>query len=258
MKAQAEPMPLRCLVSVRDAEEALHAAAAGVDFVDLKDPAAGALGALPLPLLHELASLLRAQALPVRPAVSATVGDLPLAGPAALQALLQQVQAVGACGVDHVKVGIPGDPLDALARGQALVALRALAGLRLPVVPVFIIDQGLDMALVAEACALGFALQMLDTSDKGAGSLLQRLPQAALRQFIQAVQAAGAQPGLAGALRLQDVPALRLLAPAFAGFRSAVCAGPRSGALSPQRLAALLRALQDEPLPAGKPAALQA
>lgn len=253
---RVEAAPLRCLVSVRDSSEAGLAAAAGVDFIDLKDPAAGALGALPLQQLQALSALLRSTAKAARPAVSATVGDLPLAGPAALAALLQQVQAVAGCGVDHVKVGIPGDPLDADARAAALAALRALAALPMPgarpaqIVPVFIVDQGLDMALVAEACALGFALQMLDTSDKGAGSLLQRLPLPALRGFIAAVRAAGGQPGLAGALRLQDVPVLRPLAPAFAGFRSAVCDGPRSAALCPQRLHALLQAMRCPPVQA--------
>lgn len=247
-------MPLRCLVSVRDSAEAAQAAAAGVDFVDLKDPAAGALGALPLQQVRELSALLRSTAHAARPAISATVGDLPLAGAAALAALLQQARAVAGCGVDYVKVGIPGDPLDADVRAAALAALRTLAVLPLPgarpaqIVPVFIIDQGLDMALVGEACALGFALQMLDTSDKGAGSLLQRLGLPALRGFIAHVRAAGGQPGLAGALRLQDVPALRQLAPAFAGFRSAVCEGPRSTALCPQRLQALLQAMRCPPL----------
>nr|WP_231497814.1 (5-formylfuran-3-yl)methyl phosphate synthase [Methylibium sp. T29-B] len=35
---------MRLLVSVRNVEEALAAAAAGVDFIDLKEPSAGALG----------------------------------------------------------------------------------------------------------------------------------------------------------------------------------------------------------------------
>ena len=42
--------------------------------------------------------------------------------------------------------------------------------------------------------------------------------------------------GLAGALRAEHQPLLRALAPDFAGFRTAVCAGDRSSALDPQRL----------------------
>ena len=42
----------------------------------------------------------------------------------------------------------------------------------------------------------------------------------------------------------------RRLAPDFAGFRSAVCAGDRAGALDAGRLAALLALLADGPGPA--------
>jgi hypothetical protein len=45
--------------------------------------------------------------------------------------------------------------------------------------------------------------------------------------------------GLAGALRLADLPALVRLGPDFAGFRSAVCDGSREGRLDPGRLEAL-------------------
>jgi len=45
--------------------------------------------------------------------------------------------------------------------------------------------------------------------------------------------------GLAGALRVDDVPQLLALAPDFAGFRSAVCTGARDGALDAQRVRAL-------------------
>jgi hypothetical protein len=58
--------------------------------------------------------------------------------------------------------------------------------------------------------------------------------------------------GLAGALRLADAPALAALAPDFAGFRSAVCAGDRSGTLDPQRLRDLAAALRQAQLPIGR------
>jgi len=67
---------------------------------------------------------------------------------------------------------------------------------------------------------------------------------AELRHFLQAVRAAGAMAGLAGALRLRHLPALRELAPDFAGFRSAVCEGDRRAALDAQRLRALALALR--------------
>lgn len=218
------------LVSVRSAAEAEVAARAGVDFIDLKEPRAGALGGLPVATIADIVAGLRA--LGPHGAVSATIGDLPTAD---LAGVLARVDAVAACGVDIVKVGIERLP-------EATALLDALAGSGRTVVPVFVADRGLDDAAVARAAALGFAGVMADTADKAAGSLFDLLPGPALRRFVDAVRAAGRPVGLAGALRLADWPRLATLAPDFAGFRSAVCDGDRGGALQAGRVSALLAA----------------
>ena len=227
---------MRLLVSVRNVAEAREVAAAGVDFIDLKDPADGALGGLPVPTIAAVVQALRA--LPDRGRISATIGDH---ASDALATILQRVAAVAATGVDYVKVGIapgPGVPvlLDALARCGATV------------VPVFIADAGVPLAAVSAALAVVgedphvFPALMLDTQAKLGGSLLRRVPASDLAEFIEAVQAVGRLAGLAGALRLDELKSLRLLAPDFAGFRSAVCDGDRAGALVPQRVRALCEA----------------
>ncbi|WP_239142787.1 (5-formylfuran-3-yl)methyl phosphate synthase [Variovorax sp. WS11] len=232
---------MRMLVSVRSVPEALLAAGGGADFIDLKEPGEGALGGLPVATIAAIVRALRAHHI-ARP-VSATIGDLPMH---ALQRIRAQVEAVGACGVDYVKVGIERGP-------QAFAVLDALAACDRPVVPVFVADRGLDAALVAHACGLPFPALMADTADKQAGSLFDAVPMAQLRHFLAHVRAAGQLVGLAGALRTADVPLLQALAPDFAGFRSAVCVGDRATALCPQRLAALaalLRGQAVEPLAA--------
>lgn len=218
----------RVLISVRSVAEAELAARAGVDFIDLKEPQAGALGALPLPTVRACVAAVRTLAPAAR--ISATVGDWPadaLDGPTA------QARAVAACGVDDVKVGVPPGADALLAR---LAALRAEG---LPIVPVLLADHGVPTRLPA-----GFAAVMLDTQDKQGGSLRQRLPVADLAAFVRTVQAQGAWAGLAGALTLDDGVALAALAPDFLGFRSAVCSGSRSSRLCPERLRALLAALK--------------
>jgi len=112
------------------------------------------------------------------------------------------------------------------------------------VVPVFIADRGLDPALIAHALALGFPGVMADTADKRVGSLFDAVPRAALARFVAQARAAGVMVGLAGALRLQHAQALAALAPDFAGFRSAVCAGDRSAALDAALLRELATAMQ--------------
>lgn len=226
----------KLLVSVRTPEEALIAARGGADFIDLKEPRAGALGGLPVATIRDITAALRApgSTLPI----SATIGDLAMAE---LPAILRQVDAVGDCGVDYVKVGIEND-------ARAADVIETLARCGRPIVPVFIADRGIDFDMLGLAlrhtAARGgsYAGVMADTADKLVGSLFDVLPAADIQRFVQRTRAAGVMVGLAGALRRQHLPALLQLAPDFAGFRSAVCAGDRASALDE----GLLRALAAE------------
>lgn len=225
---------MRLLVSVRSVDEALLAANGGADFIDLKEPSAGALGGLPVATIRAIVAALRTQGrgLPV----SATIGDRSMVD---VPAVLARVAEVGDCGINYVKVGITREP-------GAAAMLDALARVPHAVVPVFIADRGLEAALIERACELRFPGVMADTADKLAGSLFDAVPQADLRHFVTRVRSAGALVGLAGALRLPQLPALQALAPDFAGFRSAVCVSDRRGALDPDRLRALVACLRRE------------
>ncbi len=236
-------MSIRLLASVRDSDEARAAAAAGADFIDLKEPRQGALGGLPPEAIRQVVGNLRRHH-PQAP-VSATIGDhsahdWPAIGDA--------VAAVGACGVDYVKVGVGWG--DAAAR-HAL--LGRLADLPWPVVPVFIADEGLDWSAVDLACRLPFPALMVDTQDKLAGSLFDCLSMAALGHFVGRARGAGKLSGLAGALRANHLDALAELAPDFAGFRGALCDGSRTGQLEGGRVHSLRQALA-APRQAGAPA----
>jgi uncharacterized protein (UPF0264 family) len=214
----------------------LAAAAAGADFIDLKDPAAGALGGLPTERIATITAALR-DAHPSH-AISATIGD---ADAMPIAEVLVRVAAVAACGVDYVKVGVEPD-------AQAPLLLDVLARCGAPVVPVLIADQGVPTALVEHAVrGAAFPALMLDTVDKRAGSLLQRLNPQSLRAFVSAARHGATLCGLAGALRIDDVAQLRELMPDFAGFRGAVCAGERDGALDASRVRALKATLRGVP-----------
>ena len=60
------------------------------------------------------------------------------------------------------------------------------------------------------------------------------------------MRGSGALAGLAGALRLPHLPQLAALAPDFAGFRSVVCAGERSGSIDPTRLRDLIASVRGD------------
>ena len=226
---------MRLLVSVRSPAEALLAAEGGADFIDLKEPRDGALGGLPVATICAIVQALRERgiALPI----SATIGDV---GMHEVDLIAARVEAVGACGVDYVKVGIERSP-------QAEAVIGMLAGSGCAVVPVFIADVGLDFGLIAQACRLGFRALMADTADKRAGSIFGCVGVTALEQFVATVRQAGKLVGLAGALRFPDLPVLRQLAPDFAGFRSAVCSGDRASALDGQKLRGLVEWLGQVP-----------
>lgn len=231
---------IRLLVSARSVDEALAAAGAGADFIDLKDPSAGALGGLPPASIAAIVPRVRLAAPAAR--ISATVGDFEVDD---LPDVLERAAAVAAAGVDDVKVGV-------VAGRHAAGWLRGLMALGIGparLVPVLLADEGVDAELLQATLAVLSAAHagpvpaavMLDTTDKRRGSLLQRVPAGSLRAFVNAVRAlpTPGEAGLAGALRLDDVPGLRTLAPDFAGFRSAVCAGDRTGALDAARVRVL-------------------
>lgn len=223
----------RLLVSVRSVAEALTAARGGADFIDLKEPGRGALGDLPVATIRAIVAALREAG--IEAPVSATIGDVAMS---ALDEIARRVDAVAACGVDIVKVGIDADDPAATA------VLHWLAGCGHTIVPVFIAERGLPAETVHAAARLGFRALMVDTADKTGGSLFEQLDDAALRAFIDAVHDAGAEAGIAGALRSEQAARIAALAPDFAGFRSAVCAGARSDALDPARLHALVDAMR--------------
>lgn len=222
------------LASVRDVDEALAAAAAGADFIDLKEPRAGALGGLPAARIRDIVGALR-RVHPGLP-ISATIGDH---AADELARIDDQVAVVGRCGVDYVKVGVAGGDPPAQC---ALVA--RLAAAPWPVVPVFIADRGLVGEAIAAACRLPFAALMIDTEDKAVGSLFDCVPSATLADFVRRARLAGKLAGLSGALRLHHLPQLAALAPDFAGFRGALCDGVRTGVLDPDKVRHMARALR--------------
>lgn len=221
------------LVSVRNVTEALAAASAGADFIDLKEPDAGALGAVPLPTVREVVKALH-DAGCTQP-ISATIGDWPLSR---REEILSAVHAVAACGVDLVKVGIPHEP-------QAPLVLKLLAGCGVAVVPVLLADDGLDFELLAAACGGPFPAVMLDTQHKARGSLFDSVGEYTLQRYLRQVRRTAKLAGMAGSLRLEHLPQLHRMRPDIAGFRGAVCDGSRRGVLVPRKVMELRDSLHN-------------
>ena len=89
----------KMLASVAGLAEAEIAIAGGADIVDLKDPRAGALGAVETEIIRQVVTSVAG-----RCATSAVCGDLPMV-PAAIRIKAEEIAATG---VDYVKIGFFG------------------------------------------------------------------------------------------------------------------------------------------------------
>jgi len=218
------------LASVTSAAEAEMAMAGGADIIDLKDPHAGALGALPPSVIREAA-----QAIAGRCTVSATAGDLPMQP----QIVADAAARIAGLGVDIVKVGFfcGGDPAACIAELARLV----VGGTR--IVAVLFADTAPDFILIDRFRDAGFAGAMLDTADKRAGGLRRHLGDRALGGFVARVRHCGMISGLAGSLSLADIPPLLRLSPDYLGFRGALCRAGRTSELDVERVRAARAAI---------------
>ncbi len=221
----------RMLASVANLAEARLVAELGVDFVDLKQPAAGALGALPVAEVARIVESLTGQ----RP-ISATVGDLPMVP----EAVAEAVASMAGTGVDYVKIGFfPGGDWAGVIEG-----LRPLAQDGIRMVAVLFGDCAPELRWVAALAEAGFAGAMLDTADKAQGSLREVCEPKFLRDFVAEARGHGLLCGLAGSLRAGDIPSLLALQPDYLGFRGALCGGNRTGEMDPglvRQIQALVR-----------------
>lgn len=206
------------LASVRGVDEAQLVIRVGADILDVKEPDAGALGAVPDTTLREVVDCARG----VVP-VSATIGDLApepaLLGPA--------IARTWSTGVDIVKVGVFANDLPAAA--LALLSETCTRGVR--IVLVYFAEQWQGTADFAALRRAGIAGVMLDTRFKGGGSLPQQLGMETLQAFVQGARDAALMAGLAGSLREMDIAPLLALTPDYLGFRGALCGAAGRGAV---------------------------
>lgn len=218
------------LASVMNADEAEIALAGGADIIDCKDPASGALGALPASTVRDIVKRIDR-----RLAVSATVGDLPPDPEVMSAAAIAMAQT----GVDVVKIGFFGneDVRDAIsAVGAACSPLAQL-------VAVLMADHTPDFEVLPVLRRAGFAGVMLDTADKTAGRLTSVLSIHRLTEFLRVARDNGLFAGLAGSLRESDIAVLARLEPDMLGFRGALCATGRKGAIEADRVVQVRRAM---------------
>jgi len=217
------------LASVRTLDEALFALNAGADFIDLKEPSQGALGAL-----DHAAVRVCVQAIAGRRPVSATVGDIVSMDP---QEMTAAVERMATTGVDYIKIGFFAHP-------KAFDCARALKTLarKTRLVAVMFADEPYDLALVDALADTGFAGAMLDTAQKTGKTLRDWRNGNELEAFVDRGRSRRLLTGLAGSLCREDVFHLLAIGPGYLGFRGALCRNGDRGQFLDQEAFALIRA----------------
>ena len=196
------------------------------------------MGALPIQTIRAILDRVAGRA-----QTSATIGDLP-ADPGLV---LDAIRATAATGVDYVKIGFfSDDHVRACLPVVADLAPQAASGAA--IVAVLFADRLPPIADLTPFAQAGCAGVMLDTADKGSGRLLDCLTPETLAAFVRQAQGLRLLCGLAGSLRLADIPALLPLGPDYLGFRGALCdSGQRARTLDPERLRAVREAIGCDP-----------
>lgn len=207
------------LASVRNLQEATLAYQGGADIIDLKEPKHGALGAVPNGVIHNIVDDLWEKCI-----ISATIGDLP-ANPLIIE---EKVMQVAETGVDYVKVGMFSDRHIDIC----LPRLIHCSNKGIAIIAVFFADMEFDtdhaIKIAKNAHIKGI---MLDTARKHAGGLLSHKNIIQLEYFVNRARQNDLLSGLAGSLKIDDIPVLLKANPDYIGFRTALCANKKRESL---------------------------
>ena len=198
------------LASVANTKEAETVLAAGVDIIDLKNPAAGALGAVEYDVASNVVDDVANRCI-----VSATIGDLPMQ-PALISNAISKMSGTG---VDIIKVGIFSSEISE----DVLSVINEKTKSGINVVLVLFADLNPKLTDFNDLVVAGISGVMLDTANKEQGSLRTILSDNQLMLFAEQARSAGLMAGLAGSLRSEDIEPLLAMDPDYLGFRGALC-----------------------------------
>ena len=205
--------PPQLLISVTSVDEAKIALDSGADIIDLKNPHAGALGALPPNVVLEIAQFVKYYS--PQTLTSATIGDVPMHA----HLLETEILAMAKTAVDFIKIGF----FEMDDYQPCINSLQHLTQNGLKLIAVLFAEYTYPEDIVLELKRAGFVGVMLDTAYKNGRTLLDYHPIDALQFFTQKVRDMGLLLGYAGSLKLQHIVDLKPLNPTYLGFRGGAC-----------------------------------
>ncbi|MDD1692309.1 MAG: (5-formylfuran-3-yl)methyl phosphate synthase [Methanoregula sp.] len=212
---------MQLLVSPSTIDEAKRSAAA--DIIDVKNPSEGSLGANFPWVIREIKTLSS------KP-LSAAIGDFDYKpGGAALAAY-----GAACAGADYVKIGLAfsGREKARDVIGAVVKAVKEEFPCKYVVIAAYSDYQRMhsispfEMAPLAADC--GADVAMVDTGIKDRQSTFAFMNEDQLRSFAQTNKKLGLRTALAGALKFEDMEALKRINPDIIGVRGMVCGGDRN------------------------------
>jgi len=224
------------LISVTSIEEARIALENGADIIDLKDPSAGALGALPIEQIQLIVDFMCSELSPIKKKISATIGDLPMES----ELLLRHVNKLATTGVDIIKIGF----FESDNYQPCLDALQTVTQVGLKLIAVLFAESNYPTSLIKAIKDAGFIGVMLDTAKKNGLTLMDYYSEIQRAEFAHEVFKHHLQFGVAGSLKIQHIVDIREINPTYIGFRGGVCcANQRKLALDVEKIKAIRKTL---------------
>ena len=208
---------MQLLISVTSIEEAQIALENGADVIDLKEPSAGALGALPIERIQAIVAYVKSRNDAGAKLTSATIGDLPMQS----ELLLAQITKLASTGVDIIKIGF----FETEEYQPCLDAIKPMLTNGTRCIAVLFAETIYPEGLITAIKDAGFIGVMLDTANKNGLTLLDHYSKEKRSDFAKKVFKLGMQLGLAGSLKLQHVDLIKEISPTYIGFRGGVCDG---------------------------------
>jgi len=245
----------RCglLVSVRCPEEAQLALGYAIDVLDLKEPRAGALGAVSEAIVEKVVQLVEQVNLEQPPKLSLAMGELVDWDFERWPTLLDRYQSYPIGGFRFLKIGLAG--AQQLSDWQADWS-KLFAGLPESTQPVVVAyldrlpevlesfgasnDSGdrcpsIEQLIEFAQSQPRVSTILLDTWGKQ-GDLFASVSDRRLREIIAAANRAGLAVAVAGSVKIDSLQRVSQAGASMVGVRGAVCAGDRSGQLCEQKL----------------------
>ena len=212
---------MQLLVSPSSIDEARHSGAA--DIIDVKKPSEGSLGANFPWVIREIKEF------STKP-VSAAIGDFDHKPDGAALA----AYGAACAGADYVKIGLAFEGREQAREviGTVVKAVKDEFPKKYVVIAAYSDFERMhtispfDMAPIAAECGADFA--MVDTGIKDRQSTFAFMDEETLRSFTKKNKELGLGTALAGALKFEDIEALKRIDPEIIGVRGMVCGGDRN------------------------------